>query len=53
MGALVAAGYTASGIGVVLDEGAQKTAVSFKANITALNLRSRKLTFLPAPCGMS
>ncbi|WP_337157541.1 glycosyltransferase [Pseudomonas putida] len=47
MGALVAAGYTASGIGVVLDEGAQKTAVSFKADITAINLRSRKLTFLP------
>ena len=47
MGALVAAGYSASGIGVVLDEGAQKTAVSFKADITAINLRSRKLTFLP------
>lgn len=47
MGALVAAGYSASGIGVVLEEGAQKTAVPFEANITALNLRSRKLTFLP------
>lgn len=47
MGALVTAGYSASGIGVVLDEGAQKTAISFKANITAINLRSRKLTFLP------
>lgn len=47
MGALVAAGYSASGIGVVLDEGAQKTAVSFRADITAINLRSRKLIFLP------
>ncbi len=47
MGALVTAGYTASGIGVVLDEGAQKTAVSFNADITAISLRSRKLTFLP------
>lgn len=47
MGALVTAGYTASGIGVVLDEGAQRTAVSFNADITAINLRSRKLTFLP------
>lgn len=47
MGALVAAGYTVSGIGVVLDEGAQKSAVSFEADIKALNLRSRKLTFLP------
>lgn len=47
MGALVAAGYTASGIGVVLDEGAKKSAVSFDADITAVHLRSRKLTFLP------
>jgi len=47
MGALVAAGYTVSGIGVILDEGAQKTTIPFKANISALNLRSRKLTFLP------
>lgn len=47
MGALAAAGYTVSGIGVVLEEGAQKTAVSFKADIKAINLRSRKLTFLP------
>ena len=47
MGALVAAGYSVSGIGVVLDEGAQKADVPFEADITALNLRSRKLIFLP------
>lgn len=47
MGALVAAGYTVSGIGVVLDEGAQKSAIPFKADITAIKLRSRKLTLLP------
>ncbi|CAH0139163.1 hypothetical protein SRABI70_00241 [Pseudomonas sp. Bi70] len=47
MGALVAAGFSVSGIGVVLDEGAQKTEVSFKADIKSLDLRSRKLTFLP------
>lgn len=47
MGALVAAGYEVSGIGVVLDEGARKNEVSFKVDITAIKLRSRKLTFLP------
>lgn len=47
MGALVGAGYAVSGLGVVLDEGAKKTAVSFDANIRSLALRSRKLTFLP------
>ncbi|UUD64067.1 glycosyltransferase [Pseudomonas seleniipraecipitans] len=47
MEALVASGYTVSGIGVVLNEGAQRTSVSFNADIKSLNLRSRKLTFLP------
>jgi len=47
MGALVAAGYRVSGIGVELDEGAKQTAILFNADIKALNLRSRKLTFLP------
>lgn len=47
MGALAAAGYAVSGIGVVLDEGAQKSVVPFEAHIEALTLRARKLTFLP------
>lgn len=47
MGALAVAGYTVSGIGVVLDEGAQKTELSFKADVKAIKLRSRRLTFLP------
>lgn len=47
MGALVVAGYEVSGIGVVLDEGAQKSSISFTANIDAIELHSRKLTFLP------
>lgn len=47
MGALAGAGYVVSGIGVELDEGAQKTAVPFSANIKAINLHSRKLIFLP------
>ncbi|MGE8498729.1 MAG: glycosyltransferase [Pseudomonas sp.] len=47
MGALAAAGYAVSGIGVVLDEGAEKSTISFKADIDAIQLRSRKMTFLP------
>lgn len=47
MGALAAAGYEVSGIGVVLDEGSKKSAVPFKADISAIQLRSRKMTFLP------
>jgi len=47
MGALVAAGYNVSGIGVVLDEGSSKTSISFGADIKSLNLRSRGLRFLP------
>lgn len=47
MGALADAGYAVSGIGVVLDEGAQKSTVSFSADIMAINLLSRRLTFLP------
>lgn len=47
MGALAAEGYTMSGIGVVLEEGAQKTSVTFSAHITSIKLRSRRLTFLP------
>lgn len=47
MGALAVAGYEVSGIGVVLDEGSKKSAVPFKADISAIRLRSRKMTFLP------
>lgn len=47
MGALASAGYHVSGIGVVLDEGAEKSDIAFKADIDAIKLYSRKLTFLP------
>lgn len=47
MGALADAGYAVSGLGVRLDEGAKKTSSSFSADIKSLNLRSRKLVFLP------
>lgn len=47
MGALARAGYAVSGIGVVLDEGAQKSSIPFDSDIEALTLRSRKLNFLP------
>lgn len=47
MGALAAAGYIVSGIGVALDEGAEKSPISFRADIYAIELISRKLTFLP------
>jgi len=47
MGALTEAGYEVSGIGVVLEEGSKKSAVSFKADISAIQLQSRKMTFLP------
>lgn len=47
MGALTAAGYAVSGIGVSLDDGAQRSVIPFKADVGAICLRSRKLTFLP------
>lgn len=47
MGALAAAGYAVSGVGVVLDEGAQKAAIDFDVDIFTIQLRSRQLTFLP------
>lgn len=47
MGALAGAGYAVSGIGVVLEEGAEKSAISFTADIDSIQLHSRKLTFLP------
>jgi len=47
MGALADAGYAVSGLGVMLDEGAKKTSSSFSTDIKSLNLRSRKLVFLP------
>jgi len=47
MGSLVSAGYAVSGVGVVMAEGAQKATVPFNANIKAVNLVTRKLTFLP------
>jgi glycosyltransferase involved in cell wall biosynthesis len=47
MGVLVSAGYDVSGIGVVLDEGAERSDIPFMADIDAIKLYSRKLTFLP------
>ncbi|MGB3290150.1 MAG: glycosyltransferase [Burkholderiaceae bacterium] len=47
MGSLAAAEYAVSGIGVVLEEGSQKSAPGFKADIDAIRLSSRKLTFIP------
>lgn len=47
MGALAVAGYEVSGIGVILDEGSRKSVVPFKADIGAIRLRSRRMTFLP------
>src|SRR5690554_1162225 len=47
MGSLASAGYVVSGIGVVLEDGAQKSAAGFKAKISAIRLTSRRLTFLP------
>lgn len=47
MGSLNAAGYSVNGIGVILNEGAQKTPTSSKGNITVLDLYSRRFTFLP------
>lgn len=47
MGSLVSAGYQVSGLGVTLDEGAKRSAIGFDAHIGAIQLRSRRLTFLP------
>lgn len=47
MASLASAGYQVSGLGVTLDEGAKRSAISFKADIYAIQLRSRWLTFLP------
>ncbi len=47
MGALVASGYAVSGLGVTLDEGSQRSAIDFDADISAIRLKSRQLTFLP------
>ena len=49
MGALTAVGYTVSGIGVTLSEGAHRTPTPFPADVAAIQLRSRQLTFLPKP----
>ena len=47
MGSLAAAGYEVSGFGVVLEEGSKRSPISFGADIRAVQLRSRKMTFLP------
>lgn len=45
--ALSAAGYSVSGLGVRMDEGAKESKVPFRASITSVNLFSRQLRFLP------
>jgi glycosyltransferase involved in cell wall biosynthesis len=47
MGSLAAAGYVLVGVGVTLEEGAKRTTIGFKADIYTIELRSRRLTFLP------
>ncbi len=47
MGSLAAAGYVVSGLGATLEEGSKRSAIDFKADIGAIRLRSRQLTFLP------
>ncbi len=47
MGALFEAGYDVSGLGVVLNEGSKKSPVSFSADIQTIQLRSRRMIFLP------
>ena len=47
MGSLAAAGHTLSGMGVTLDEGASRSTIPFKADIQAIRLKARGLTFLP------
>jgi glycosyltransferase involved in cell wall biosynthesis len=47
MGSLASAGYQVSGLGVTLDEGAKRSEIGFESNIDAIQLRSRRLTFLP------
>lgn len=47
MEALAGSGYMVSGLGVMLNEGAKRSAIPFKADISAIRLSSRELTFLP------
>lgn len=47
MGSLASVGYELSGLGVTLDEGAKRSAIAFEAEVSAIQLRSRRLTFLP------
>lgn len=47
MGVLADAGYSVSGIGVCIEEGAKKSDISLNANIVSISLRSRNFTFLP------
>lgn len=47
MGSLAAAGYVLCGVGVRLEEGAKRSDIAFKADIEAIELKTRRLTFLP------
>ena len=47
MGALVDAGYTVSGLGVMQNEGSQRSSIAFAAEVSAIKLASRQWTFLP------
>lgn len=47
MGSLAAGGFVVSGLGVTLEEGAQRSTAAFDAEIGAIRLRSREWRFLP------
>jgi glycosyltransferase involved in cell wall biosynthesis len=47
MGSLASAGFQVGGLGVTLDEGAKRSEIGFEANICAIQLRTRRWTFLP------
>lgn len=47
MGSLAAAGYVIRGVGVTLEEGAKRSVITFEGDIDAIQLRSRRLKFLP------
>ncbi len=45
--ALATSGYAVSGLGVAISDGSQRSSIEFDANIRAIQLRSRQLSFLP------
>ncbi len=47
MASLSAAGYAVCGLGVKLEEGAHRATIEFQGEISSIQLRSRRLTWLP------